>query len=85
MIVGNSLIFIKGVIFMKEFYVDMKNQFGVDELVEYLRQNKIKYKTSALDGGGKHFDIYCDEKMAYVLDIALDRIFDHIADRNENN
>lgn len=66
---------------MKEFYVDMKNQFGVDELVEYLRQNKIKYKTFDLDGGGKHFDIYCDEKMAYVLDIALDTIFDHIAEK----
>ena len=70
---------------MREYYVDMKDPFGVDELVEYLRQNKIKYKTFDLDGGGKHFDIYCDEKMAYVLDIALDRIFDHIADRNENN
>ena len=70
---------------MREYYIDMKDPFGVDELVEYLRQNKIKYKTFGLDGGGKHFDIYCDEKMAYTIDIALDRIFDHIADRNENN
>lgn len=70
---------------MKWFNIEIEDQFGVDEFAQYLRQNKVKYETSDLDGHGKHFEIYCDEKMAYVLDIALDRIFDHIADRNENN
>ena len=70
---------------MKWFNIEIEDQFGVDEFAQYLRQNKVKYETSDLDGHGKHFEIYCDEKMAYVLDIALDRIFDNIADRNENN
>ena len=70
---------------MKWFNIEIKDPFVIHEFAQYLRQNKVKYETSDLDGHGKHFEIYCDEKMANEIDIALDRIFDHIADRNENN
>ena len=67
---------------MKWFNIEIEDPFGVHEFAQYLRQNKVKYETSDLDGHGKHFEIYCDEKMANELDNALDRIFDHIADNN---
>ena len=65
---------------MKWYSVEIGDDFGVRELAQYLRQNKVKYETSDLDGSGKHFEIYCDDVMANKIDIALDRIFDHIAD-----
>lgn len=65
---------------MKWYSVDIGDDFGVRELAQYLRQNKVKYETSDLDGSGKHFEIYCDDVIANKIDIALDRIFDHIAD-----
>lgn len=65
---------------MKWYSVEIGDDFGVRELAQYLRQNKVKYETSDLDGSGKHFEIYCDDVMANKIDIALDRIFDHITD-----
>lgn len=65
---------------MKWYSVEISDDFGVRELAQYLRQNKVKYETSDLDGSGKHFEIYCDDVMANKIDIALDRIFDHITD-----
>ena len=67
---------------MKWFNVEIEDMDGVRELAQYLRQNKVKYETSDLDGSGKHFEIYCDDVMANKIDVALDRIFDHIADNN---
>lgn len=66
---------------MKWFNVEIEDMDGVRELAQYLRQNKVKYETSDLDGHGKHFEIYCDNVMANKIDIALDRIFDHIAEK----
>lgn len=68
---------------MMEYYVQIEDNDGVKELIQYLRQNKVKYDTSDLGDGGKHFEIYCDKNMAYKIDIALDLIFDHIACKNE--
>lgn len=68
---------------MKWFNIEIEDQFVIDEFAQYLRQNKVKYEASDLDGHGKHFEIYCDEKMANELDNALDRIYDHIADNNQ--
>ena len=65
---------------MKWYSVEIDDDFGVRELAQYLRQNKVKHETSDLDSHGKHFEIYCDEKMANEIDNALDRIFDHLSD-----
>ena len=70
---------------MEWFSIDIEDTLSVKQLAQYLRQNKVKYETSDLDGHGKHFEIYCDNVMANKIDTALDRIFDHIADKAESS
>lgn len=65
---------------MNWYSIKIDDDFGAEEFIQYLRQNKIKFKVSYLDNDSKHFEIYCDKFTANRVDIALDRIFDHIAD-----
>ena len=60
---------------MKWYSVEIDDDFGVREFIQYLHQNEVKFETSDLYNGGKHFEIYCDEKMAKTLDDALDVMF----------
>ena len=60
---------------MKWFNIEIEDPFVIHKFAQYLRQNKVKYEASDLDGHGKHFEIYCDEKTAKVLDDALDVMF----------
>lgn len=65
---------------MKWYSVDINSDSGAKEFIWFLKRDRIKFETSDLDNGGKHFEIYCDEKMANEIDNALDRIFDHLSD-----
>lgn len=60
---------------MKYFNIEIDDNSIINKFSKLLRMNKIKYETSDLDGHGKHFEIYCDEKTAKVLDDALDVMF----------
>lgn len=60
---------------MKWFNIEIDNNYIANKFSKLLRMNKIKYETSDLDGHGKHFEIYCDEKTAKVLDDALEVMF----------
>lgn len=60
---------------MKYFSIEIDDDNIINKFSKLLRMNRIKYETSDLDGHGKHFEIYCDEKMAKTLDDALDVMF----------
>ena len=66
---------------MKWYSVEIDDDFGVREFIQYLHQNEVKFETSDLDNGGKHFEIYCDEFTANRVDNALDLVFDHMAEK----
>ena len=59
---------------MKYFNIEIDDNI-INKFSKLLRMNRIKYETSDLDSHGKHFEIYCDEKTAKVLDDALDVMF----------
>ena len=65
---------------MNWYSVDINSDSGAKEFIQFLKRDRIKFETSDLDGHGKHFEIYCDEKMANEIDNALDRLFDHLSD-----
>ena len=67
---------------MKYFNIEIDDNNIINKFSKLLRMNRIKYETSDLDGYGKHFEIYCDEKTVKVLDDALDVMF---AIQNSNN
>ena len=60
---------------MKYFNIEIDDNNIINKFSKLLRMNRIKYETSDLDSHGKHFEIYCDEKTAKVLDDALDVMF----------
>lgn len=60
---------------MKYFNIEIDDNNIINKFSKLLRMNKIKYETSDLNGHGKHFEIYCDEKTAKTLDDALDVMF----------
>ena len=66
---------------MNWYSVEINSDFGAKEFIQYLHQNGIKFETSDLDNGGKHFEIYCDRFAANRLDNALDLVFDHMAEK----
>ena len=66
---------------MNWYSVEIDDNFGVREFIQYLHQNGVKFETSDLDNGGKHFEIYCDRFAANRLDNALDLVFDHMAEK----
>lgn len=66
---------------MKWYSIDINSDFGAKEFIWFLKRDGIKFETSDLDGGGKHFEIYCDRFAANRLDNALDLVFDHMAEK----
>lgn len=66
---------------MKWYTVEIDNDFGAEEFIWFLKRYGLKFETSDLDGHGKHFEIYCDKFAANRLDVALDLVYDHMADR----
>ena len=66
---------------MKWYSVDINSDFGAKEFIWFLKRDGIKFETSDLDNGGKHFEIYCDRFAANRLDNALDLVFDHMAEK----
>lgn len=66
---------------MKWYSVDINSDSGAKEFIWFLKRDGIKFETSDLDNGGKHFEIYCDRFAANRLDNALDLVFDHMAEK----
>ena len=66
---------------MKWYSVDINSDSGAKEFIWFLKRDGIKFETSDLDNGGKHFEIYCDKFTANRVDNALDLVFDHMAEK----
>ena len=66
---------------MNQYSVDINSDSGAKEFIWFLKRDGIKFETSDLDNGGKHFEIYCDRFAANRLDNALDLVFDHMAEK----
>ena len=66
---------------MNWYSVDINSDSGAKEFIWFLKRDGIKFETSDLDNGGKHFEIYCDRFAANRLDNALDLVFDHMAEK----
>ena len=66
---------------MNWYSVDINSDFGAKEFIWFLKRDGLKFETSDLDNGGKHFEIYCDRFAANRLDNALDLVFDHMAEK----
>ena len=66
---------------MKWYSVEIDDDSGAKEFIWFLKRDGIKFETSDLDNGGKHFEIYCDEFTANRVDNALDLVFDHMAEK----
>ena len=66
---------------MNWYSVDINSDFGAKEFIWFLKRDGIKFETSDLDNGGKHFEIYCDKFTANRVDNALDLVFDHMAEK----
>lgn len=69
---------------MNWYSVEINNDFGAEEFIQYLHQNGVKFEASDLDNGGKHFEIYCDKFTANRVDVALDQVFDHMAEKEND-
>ena len=66
---------------MNWYSVDINSDSGAKEFIWFLKRDGIKFETSDLDNGGKHFESYCDRFAANRLDNALDLVFDHMAEK----
>ena len=66
---------------MNWYSVDINSDSGAKEFIWFLKRDGLKFETSDLDSGGKHFEIYCDRFAANRLDNALDLVFDHMAEK----